>query len=136
MFRKARYDPVSFTPTGNCKIIWTNFERTRSPDQLANGRIQRQRNREIASTEAIRTTVPRLLRQLPPRISSSPTHRPFAAAVVAHLYRSGARFRFPVQSFHPHFFPSGSHSRGGLRGDSFPADLSNTSTGDGRSSGP
>src|ERR1700724_3598318 len=35
MFPKERYDPDSFTPTGNCKIIWTNFERTRSPNSAA-----------------------------------------------------------------------------------------------------
>src|SRR5438132_9931741 len=32
MFQKEQYDPDFSTPTGNCKTIWTNFEKIRSPD--------------------------------------------------------------------------------------------------------
>ena len=32
MFQKEQYDPDFSTPTGNCKTIWTNFEKIQSPD--------------------------------------------------------------------------------------------------------
>src|ERR1043166_5705534 len=40
MFPRERYDRDSFTPTGNCKTIWTYFERSRSADRVLSKFVQ------------------------------------------------------------------------------------------------
>src|SRR5262250_2471350 len=69
-FRKERYVRGSFTRIGSCKITWTNFEKILFRKPGKDGRIQRQRNRETSSVEALRTTAARLLRKFPARIPS------------------------------------------------------------------